>query len=89
MRNYRIILVVKTGSEEARKKILETVKGLLKNAKVSKEEDLGSKALAYKIKSELSGHYYELTIEAETMPADFEKRLVEVDGVLRHLVLVK
>ena len=89
MRNYRVIVVVKTGSEEARKKILDNAKALLKGAKVTKEEDLGSKALSYKIKGELSGHYYELSVEAETMPADFEKRLVEVDGVLRHLVLVK
>lgn len=89
MRSYQVILVIKTGSEDARKKVVGWVKDLLKDTKVTKEEDLGSKALAYKIKHELSGHFYELTVEAETMPSDFERKLMENDSILRHLVLRK
>ena len=89
MRSYQVVLVVKTGSDDARKKVMGWVKDLLKGVKVTKEEDLGSKALAYKIKHELSGHFYELTVEAETIPADFEKKLLENDEILRFLVLRK
>lgn len=86
MRSYQVVLVLKTGSEAERNKTLDFVKGLLKGTKI-KEEDLGSKALAYKIKGELSGHFYDLKVEAETIPADFERKIIENDTILRHLVL--
>jgi len=88
MRSYEIVLVVKTGSDADRKKTVSWVTDLLKGLK-TKEEDMGSKALAYKIKHELSGHYYKLTVEGEKLPADFEKRLIENESLLRHLVLRK
>lgn len=87
MRTYEIVLVVKTGSDVERKKITDLVKGMLKGLKVTKDEDLGSKALSYKIKGELTGHYYNFVVEADTFPADFEKKLTENTSVLRHLVL--
>lgn len=89
MRSYQIILVVKTGSEGERKKVVSFAKDLLKGLKVTKEEDLGSKALAYKIKHELSGHFYDLTVEGDVIPADFERKLLENEAVLRNLVLKK
>ena len=87
MRSYEIVLVVKTGSDTERKKVVSFVTDLLKGMKVVKEEDLGSKALTYKIKHELSGHFYDLTVEGEMIPADFEKKVLENQAVLRHLVL--
>lgn len=89
MKSYQVVLVIKTGSEDARKKVMGWAKDLLKGLKVTKEEDLGSKALTYKIKHELSGHFYNLLVEAEKMPADFERKLMENSEVLRHLVLRK
>ena len=89
MRSYQVILVVKTGSEDARKKVVAWATSLLKGLKVTKEEDLGSKALSYKIKGELSGHYYGLTVEGDVFSADFERKLLENNEVLRHLVLRK
>ncbi|HSD98160.1 MAG TPA: 30S ribosomal protein S6 [Patescibacteria group bacterium] len=89
MRSYQIVFVVKTGSDAERKKSVSFVTDLLKGTKITKEEDLGSKALAYKIKHEQSGHFYELTVEAETLPAGFERKLMENDNLLRHLVLRK
>lgn len=89
MRNYQVVLVVKTGSEDSRKKIVSFAKDLLKGLKVVKEEDLGSKALTYKIKHELSGHFYNLLVEGDLMPSDFERKLMENDTILRHLVLRK
>ena len=88
MRTYELVLVFRPSlSESDRKKLLETVKSWVKNAKVTKEEDMGSKALAYKIKGELTGHYFNLHLEAESMDQDVEKRLLENESVLRHLLL--
>lgn len=89
MRAYEIVFVVKTGSDTERKKIVDFVKGLLKGVKLTKEDDLGSKALAYKIKGELSGHYYNIVVEGDLNVSDFEKKVLENNAVLRHLVLKK
>ncbi len=89
MRTYEIVVIVKAGSDADRKKVMDFVKGLLKGTKIVKEEDLGSKALAYPIQHELTGHYYDLVVEGELVPADFEKRMMENTEVLRQLVLKK
>jgi ribosomal protein S6 len=88
MRTYELILVVKPSVKEAdRKKLLEQVKEWLGKIKVSKEEDWGQKALAYPIKKEDAGHYYQLFLEGETFPTDFETRVLQNKSVLRHLLL--
>lgn len=88
MRQYELVLVVSPVlSEDKRKKLLDTVKEWLKGVKVTKEEDMGSKALSYKIKGQQQGHYFDLYVEAETFPADFEKKLLEQEDVLRHLLV--
>ena len=91
MRIYELVVVQKPSLTDAqRKKILDMVKSLLKDMKVS-IEDLGQKQLAYPIKHENSGHYSMLTVEAEsaTITSDFEKRLMQEEGILRHLVIRK
>ncbi len=88
MRTYELVLVVKPSVKEAeRKKLLELVKGWLGKIKVSKEEDWGQKALAYTIKKEDSGHYYQLFLEGEDLPKDLETRIIQNNDVLRHLLL--
>jgi ribosomal protein S6 len=89
MRLYEFVVVIKsTLSDAERKKLLDTVKSWLKDVKITSEEELGSKALAYKIKHELMGVYYKFILESEQgLPADFEKRLLANDDVLRHLVI--
>jgi len=87
MRSYQVVLVLKSGSEETRKKAVGFARDLLKGLKVTKEEDLGSKALAYKVKGELSAHYFNMKVEGEMIPADFEKKIMENDTILRHLVV--
>jgi small subunit ribosomal protein S6 len=75
-------------SESERKKLLDSVKDWLKGVKVTKEEDLGQKPLAYKIKKEIAGVYHILHLETETsVPADIEKRLMNTDAVIRHLLV--
>ena len=91
MRTYELVLVLKTAlSETNRKKLLETVKDLLKTAKIIKEENLGQKPLSYSIKKELAGFYVDISFEMkEDMPADFEKKLSLNENILRHLLLKK
>ena len=88
MRSYELILVTKTSLTEAlRKKLIAGVKVLLKDLKVIKENEVGQKTLAYKINRETSGYYFDFALEGENVPADFEKKLLENDNILRHLLL--
>lgn len=83
-----MVLVMKSSLKEAdRKKLLDQVKGWLGKITISKEADWGQKALAYPIKKEDSGHYYQLFLEGETFPTDFETRVLQNNSVLRHLLL--
>jgi small subunit ribosomal protein S6 len=88
MRTYELVLVVTPTVKEAdRKKLLEQIKGWLGKIKVSKEDDWGQKALAYPIKKQDSGHYYQFVLEGETFPTDFETKLIQNSNILRHLLL--
>lgn len=92
MRNYELVLVIKPSVKEAdRKKLLEQVTEWLGKMKISKVDDWGQKALAYPIKKEDAGHYYQLFIETDTaeavVPVNFETRLIQNNNVLRHLLL--
>jgi ribosomal protein S6 len=88
MRSYELILVIKPSLSEAlRKKLLAGIKTMLKDLKITKENEVGTKTLAYKIKREAKGFYMEMFAEGENIPADFEKKLLENDNILRHLLL--
>lgn len=88
MRSYELILIAKGSlSDVLRKKLLTSVKSFLKDLKIVKENEVGMKSLAYKIKRETSGFYWDFALEGESIPADFEKKLLENDNILRHLVL--
>lgn len=91
MRTYELVLVARSSlSEKERTKLIDTVKGWLEDLKVSKEEVWGQKPLAYKIKREIAGYYYLLTLEGEKgVPSDFEKKVMGSDNILRHLLLRK
>lgn len=88
MRTYELVVVLRPSIKEAdRKKIVETLKSLLKDMKVSKEEDWGQKPLAYTIKREEAGYYYMWNLEGENIPAGFEQRILQNDSIIRHLLL--
>ena len=88
MRSYELILVVKTSlTDVLRKKLITEVKTLLKDLKIVKENEVGQKALAYKIKRETNGFYFDFVLEGEAVPANFDKKLLENDNVLRYLLL--
>ena len=53
MRAYELVLVLRTSlSESQQKKILDSIKSLLKGVKTVKENVLGQKPLSYPIKKE-------------------------------------
>ena len=88
MRTYELVLVIKPSvSESERKKLLEQVKAWLGTLKATKEDDWGSKALKYPIKKELTGHYFALTLEGDVVPQDLEKRILNQENILRHLLV--
>lgn len=88
MRTYELILIAKASLTEAlRKKLIAGVKTLLKDLKIVKENEVGQKTLAYKIRRETSGYYFDFMLEGENVPADFDKKLLENDNVLRYLLL--
>lgn len=91
MRLYELVVVVKTSLSDAqRKKFLESVKSWLKDVKITKEEEWGQKPLAYKIKREIAGVYHFFQMETDkVIPADFEKRILTNDNVIRHLLIRK
>lgn len=88
MRSYELVLVVSPAlTETLRKKLITGVKTLLKDLKIVKENELGQKALAYKIKKQTNGIYFDFFLEGENVPADFDKKLLENENVLRYLLL--
>jgi len=89
MRTYELVLVIKPVAEATRKKTIEAVKGLLKGLKIQNEKEWGSKALKFKIKRELTGFYYDFEVHGEAIPADFERKIMQNEVILRHLVIRK
>lgn len=83
-----MVLVVKNSLTEAnRKKLLETIKGLIKG-KFTKEEQWGEKVLSYQIKRQTSGFYVNYLFDMEdSLTNDLDKRLTAFEDVLRHLIL--
>jgi ribosomal protein S6 len=89
MRNYQLVLVLRPALSEAqKKKITDSVKAWIKDAKILKEEQWGEKPLSYKIKGENSGYFLNYFLETEqAIAADFEKRLFVNEDVIRHLLI--
>lgn len=89
MRLYDFVLVLRPSlSETDRKKLLTTIKEWLDGVKVVKDEEWGQKPLSYPIKKEIAGFYHLMKLETEkTVPDDFERRVLQNDNVIRHLLL--
>ncbi|MBI2195526.1 MAG: 30S ribosomal protein S6 [Candidatus Levybacteria bacterium] len=88
MRSYELVLVLRPKLTEVdQKKLVDAIKGWLGALKITKEEDLGTKVLAYPIKREASGLYLNLVLEGENVPENLEKKIKTNDNILRHLLL--
>jgi len=89
MRLYELVMVLRPSLSEAdRKKLIESVKDMVKDLKITKEEDMGQKPLAYRIKKEIAGVYHALHLETDkSIPSDLERRLLQNDNIIRHLLI--
>ncbi len=87
MRNYKLIVVLKGDlPKEKKKKTLESIETWA-GAKETKISELGEKKLAYTIKREKKGDYVAMQFDSENIATDFEKRLINSDDILRHLMI--
>lgn len=90
MRSYDLVLILKPSLTEAkRKKLIETVKNWLNDLKIVKNEEWGEKVLSYSIKKEKTGYYLFLQLEGESIPTDFEKKLLTQEDIIRNLIVRK
>ena len=89
MRMYDLVVVLRPSLTEAqRKKLIDSIKKMLGDVKVAKEEEWGQKPLAYTIKKEAAGYYHLFKLETESVvPLDLEKKLLTNENILRHLLL--
>lgn len=89
MRNYELVLVLKTSlTQDKVKKLIGEIEKWLKDIKIIKQDELGEKELAFKIKKETRGIFLDLKLEGkEVIPSDFEKRVREEADILRHLLI--
>lgn len=87
MRNYKLIVVLKGDiTKDKKKKMLESIEAWA-GAKETKVKELGEKKLAYTIKREKKGDYVAMEFGSENIAVDFEKRLINQDDILRHLMI--
>ncbi|MCL4353015.1 30S ribosomal protein S6 [Patescibacteria group bacterium] len=94
MRTYELALILR-GSliKPKRDKLLDKIRSLISDAKITKVDEWGEKALAYPIKKENLGFYFLFELEqADDKPlplSDLEKKLLAEEDVLRHLLVRK
>ena len=91
MRNYEMMFMVRrTLSEDEVKKVVKDFSEVItKNGgKVTKEENMGQRELAYEIKDFKSGYYFVFEIEAKDDKAikEFDRLALINNDIVRHLI---
>ena len=91
MRNYEIMFIVRpTLSEDEVKKVVKDFSDIItKNGgKVTKEENMGQRELAYEIKDFKSGYYFVFEVEAKDDKAikEFDRLALINNDIIRHLI---
>lgn len=87
MRSYKLVMLLKSElTKEKKKKLLDQVETWA-GAKETKVVELGEKKLAYVIKQEKKADYVALEFGSEKITPDFEKRLINNEDILRHLMI--
>ena len=91
MTKYELAVVVSTKIEDdARTAAVDKCKALIERfgGQITNVDEWGKKKLAYEIDKQNEGFYYFIHFDAEpTAPADIEKRVRIVDGVIRYLLV--
>ena len=89
MNKYELAVVVSAKIEDdARAAAVDKCKALIERfgGQITNVDDWGKKKLAYEIQKMNEGFYYFIQFDAEsTAPAELEKRVRIVDGVIRYL----
>ena len=85
-----MFIVRPTLGEDDVKKVVKTFKDIItKNeGKVTKEENMGQRELAYEIKDFKSGYYYVFEVEAKSDKAvkEFDRLALINNDIVRHLI---
>lgn len=91
MRNYEIMFIVRPtlGEDEVKKVVKDFSDIITKNGgKVTKEENMGQRELAYEIKNFKSGYYFVFEVEAKDDKAikEFDRLALINNDIVRHLI---
>ena len=91
MRNYEIMFIVRPtlGEDEVKKVVKDFSEIITKNGgKVTKEENMGQRELAYEIKDFKSGYYFVFEIESKDDKAikEFDRLALINNDIVRHLI---
>lgn len=91
MKKYEIMFIVRpTLGEDEIKKVIKDFGNILTSngAKITNENDMGQRELAYEIKDFKSGYYYLYNIEAKDDEAirEFDRLALISKDVIRHLI---
>ena len=91
MKNYEIMFIVRPtlGEDEVKKVVKDFSEIITKNGgKVTKEENMGQRELAYEIKDFKSGYYFVFEIESEDDKAikEFDRLALINNDIVRHLI---
>ena len=91
MTKYELAVIVNAKIEDdARAAAVDKCKALIERfgGQITNVDEWGKKKLAYEIDKMNEGFYYFIQFDAETTaPADIEKRVRIVDGVIRYLLV--
>ena len=91
MRNYEITFIVRPtlGEDDVKKVVKDFSDIITKNGgKVTKEENMGQRELAYEIKDFKSGYYFVFEVEAKDDKAikEFDRLALINNDIVRHLI---
>lgn len=91
MKNYEIMFIIRpTLSEDEVKKVAKEFSNIIANngGKVTKEENMGQRELAYEIKDFKSGYYFVFEVEAKDDKAikEFDRLALINNDIVRHLI---
>jgi len=83
-------IITPDANEEEVKKIVESITGTIKKAKgvIHNIDEWGRKKMAYPIKKNMEGYYVFIQTEVDgAVIADLERRLKQMEKVLRYITL--
>ena len=90
MNNYETVFILNTTiNEESRNKAINRIKTFISdNGKITKEDNLGERKLAYEIKKQKTGYYYviEFSIEPQYI-AELERIYRITDEVIKFITI--